>query len=208
MTEKEKNILKKYVPAGAVDKVAELIQNHKIHFRISHSRSTKFGDYKPPVKKPYHRISVNHDLNQYAFLITFIHEVAHLLVYEKFRYKISSPHGIEWKTEYRNLMQEFLDAGLFPEDLKKELEKSIVNSKASSSSDLRLYRVLKKYDDKPQDNGEVDLEEIPAGQIFRTKNGDIFKKGEKRRVRYRCYHLGKKQWYLFHPLTPVWPVSE
>lgn len=207
VTEKEKKILLQYLPESSVDMVSDLITGHKIHFRISSSRSTKFGDYRPPLKKPYHQISVNHDLNPYAFLITFIHEVAHLRVYEKYERNVSAPHGYEWKTEYRLLMQRFLDAGIFPEDLKEEITKSIVNSKASSSSEISLYRTLKKYDDKPFE-GVVDLETLPEGKLFLTKNGYRFKKGEKRRVRYRCYNLINKQWYLFHPLTPVLPLEE
>ena len=207
MTEQDKNILKKYLPENAVDNVAGIILRYKIHFKISNSRTTKFGDYRPPLTKPYHRISVNHDLNKYAFLITFIHEVAHLRVYEKFQRNISSPHGAEWKTEYRILMKDFLDKDIFPEELKAAITESIKNSKASSSSDLKLFRVLKKYDEKAENDISVDLESLDEGQLFKTLNGLTFKKGEKRRIRYRCFNLERKQWYLFHPLTPVLPVK-
>jgi hypothetical protein len=207
VTDKEKKILMEYLPEKAVDQVVELIVSHNIHFRIANSRSTKFGDYRPPVKKSYHQISVNHDLNPYAFLITFIHEVAHLRVFEKYKFNVSSPHGKEWKTEYRSLMNQFLNTGIFPEDLKQEIARSIVNSKASSTSDITLYRTLKKYDDQPRMAGVVDLETLKEGQLFLTKNGQRFKKAEKRRIRYRCLNMQNNQWYLFHPLTPVLPVD-
>ncbi|RLD89973.1 MAG: sprT domain-containing protein [Bacteroidetes bacterium] len=202
MTEEEKQILAEYLPKDAVKPVANLIVRYKIHFRISRSRSTKLGDYRPPVNQPYHKISVNHDLNQYAFLVTFIHEVAHLIVFKKYKTKVSSPHGSEWKREYKTLMQKFIDLGVFPEEVKNELSKSIVNSKASSSSEVELTRVLRQYD-KNKTEGVVHLEDIPEGSLFVIRTGRRFQKGAKRRVRYLCQNIDNKRWYLFHPLTEV-----
>ncbi len=208
MKAQEKNILKQYVPENAVEKVAELIEKYGVHFKITKSRSTKLGDYRPPLRVPYHRITVNHDLNKYAFLITFIHEIAHLLVFEKYKNKVSSPHGNEWKKEYRDLMQEFIVMNVFSEDLTKEISKSLINSKASSMSEVNLYRVLKKYDDKSNETeGVVELENLHEGVVFVTKNGQLFRKGGKQRVRYKCLNLNNNRWYLFHPLTPVKPVD-
>ena len=204
MKEKDVQILAGYFPEKALDLVVVLIEKYRVHFKIAKNRRTKLGDYRPPVKNRFHQISVNHDLNPYAFLITFVHEMAHLLVFERYGLKISAPHGKEWKKEYRQLMQRFIDLNIFPDDLKKELEKSIVNSKASSLSEMGLYRILKKYDQNSSiEEDVIDLEKLPEGTVFYTKNGLRFQKGEKQRVRYRCFNLDNKQWYLFHPLTPV-----
>jgi hypothetical protein len=205
LTDKDKNILAKYLPEGAVEPVASIIEKYKIHFKITKRRNTKLGDYRPPIIATNHRISINHDLNPYSFLITFIHETAHLLVYEKYKNNISSPHGIEWKTEYKNLMNLFLSFNIFPEELSVLIRKSIINSKASTINEIELNRALKKYDDKMISEGIVNLEDLPDGKIFITQNGHLFKKGDKRRIRYRCFNLRNKQWYLFHPLTPVLP---
>lgn len=202
MTEKEKQILAEYIPAVAVKPVANLIVRYKIHFKISRSRSSKLGDYRPPVNQPYHKISVNYDLNQYAFLITFIHEVAHLLVYKRYKTKITSPHGIEWKREYGKLLQKFIDLGAFPEDVKEQIAKSIVNSKASTSAEIELTRVLRKYDTN-RIEGVTHLEELSEGSTFVIKTGRRFKKGARRRVRYLCQNIDNQRWYLFHPLTEV-----
>ncbi len=202
MTDQEKQILAEYLPGSALKPVANLIVRYKIHMTITRSRSTKLGDYRPPISQPYHKISVNHDLNPYAFLVTFIHEVAHLLVYKRYKTKVSAPHGIEWKREYKTLMQQFIDKDIFPDDIKQELLKSIVNSKASSSSEVELTRVLRKYDENKIE-GVIHLEEIPEGANFIIRTGRVFKKGQKRRVRYLCQNLDNKRWYLFHPLTEV-----
>ena len=45
--------------------------------------------------RPHHRISVNENLNPYAFLITLLHEVAHMTTWEKHRLRMRRcrPHG-------------------------------------------------------------------------------------------------------------------
>lgn len=201
---KEKEILAEYLPETAVDLVLEQIKRHKIFFKISKSRNSKLGDYRPPIRSSVHRISVNHDLNPYSFLITFVHEVAHLVVFEKYGNKVS-PHGKEWKMAYRELMQPYLENGSFPEDIKTVLEKSLKNSKASSTSDLKLSRVLKKYDEPTE---EIHVEELGEGDIFQIKTGRQFKKGERIRTRYKCQNLHNRRYYLFHPLTPVIPIQD
>ncbi len=200
MPETEKQILAAYLPEKAVDIVFDWIKNKKVHFKITKNRKTKLGDYRPPVHHPNHRISVNHNRNPYAFLITFTHEYAHLLVFEQYKNRVL-PHGREWKRIYKNLMQEIIDTGVFPEDLRQVLSQSIENSKASSVSDLKLSRVLHKYD--KEEIPILRVEDIPAGAVFETATGKRFKKGEKRRIRYKCTSIENGRLYLFHPLTPV-----
>lgn len=200
----EKQILSAYLPSEAVDIVFDRIKSKNIHLKITRNRKSKFGDYRPPVYHENHRISINHDLNPYAFLITFIHEFAHLLVFETYKNRVS-PHGKEWKKTYKYLMEEFLNLKIFPDDLSKVLVKSIRNSKASSASDLELSRVLQVYDTTvPQ----TKVEDLPANAIFKTSKGKKFMKGEKQRIRYKCKCLDNNKLYLFHPLTPIIPVSQ
>lgn len=102
-------------------------------------------------------------------------------------------------------MEEFIDQNIFPDDIAKVLTKSIQNSKASSSSELELSRVLQTYDTTmPQ----VKVEDLPVNAIFTTNKGKKFIKGEKQRIRYRCKCLDNNKLYLFHPLTPIIPVSQ
>lgn len=200
----EKQILSAYLPSEAVDIVFNRIKSKNIHLKITRNRKSKFGDYRPPVYHENHRISINHDLNPYAFLITFIHEFAHLLVFETYKNRVS-PHGKEWKKTYKYLMEEFLNLKIFPDDLSKVLVKSIRNSKASSASDLELSRVLQVYDTTAP---QTKVEDLPANAIFKTSKGKKFMKGEKQRIRYKCKCLDNNKLYLFHPLTPIIPVSQ
>lgn len=196
---KEKEILKEYIPEKSVNQVMKWIVQKNVHLKITRNRSSKLGDYRPPVVYPNHRISINHNLNSFSFLITFVHELAHLNVWENYQNTVS-PHGVEWKTEYRKLMKVVLKNNIFPDDIHEVLLQSIINSKASSSADLQLSRVLKKYD---KHTTGTNLEDLPDDTIFQTENGSRFKKGAKRRTRYLCQNMNNNKQYLFHPLTPV-----
>ena len=72
--DRNKLILQKYIPEPAVHTIAECIVSLDFKLKIKRARMTKYGDYRPPVKGLNHRISVNRDLNKYAFLLTLLHE--------------------------------------------------------------------------------------------------------------------------------------
>ena len=196
---KDDKILVEYLPENYVKQVMKWIVQKKVHLKITRGRKSKLGDYRPPIRYSNHRISINHDLNQYAFLITFVHEMAHLNVWEVHQNRVA-PHGVEWKNEYRKLMKVVLKNNIFPDDIHEVLSQSIINSKASSSSELQLTRVLKKYD---SNSFGISLEDIPENTIFQTESGSQFKKGEKRRTRYVCLNMQNNKHYLFHPLCSV-----
>jgi hypothetical protein len=196
--EKYKAILEKYLPADTVEPVISYLQQYKVHLRISQGRTTKLGDYRPPGKDRGHQISVNHDLNPYAFLITLIHEFAHLIVWEKYRNSVK-PHGKEWKETYRELMQPFTENGTFPKEILEVLKSYLSKSYASSNTDLQLSRVLQQYDKKDV----LTLEQLDEGTLFRLPNGRRFKKGPLLRKRYRCPSIDNKRIYLVNPLAEV-----
>lgn len=197
-------ILQQYLPEGTAEQAYEWIQQYRFRFRISRSRNTRFGDYQAP-RNPgeLHRISVNHDLNPYAFLITFTHEVAHLITFEKYKDQVL-PHGKEWKEAFAMLLQVFINRKIFPKDIEDALKRYVLNPKASSCSDHHLYRVLKRYDAKPVTH----LEEIPIDSIFQLGKNGIFKKGIKRRTRYLCMHLESKRMYLISGIAEVKVISK
>jgi SprT protein len=197
--ERNKSILHKYIPSPAVPLIAEWIYHFDFKLKIKKSRSSKYGDYRPPLENTNHHISVNRDLNPYSFLVTLVHEIAHLSNFRKNGDRVK-PHGEEWKLEFRRLMQPFFELGFFPEDVHRALTRYLLNPAASSCSDIGLLRVLKKYDDV---NGSVFLEELPAGTTFVFGKGRKFRKGEKIRKRFCCAEVGSGKKYLFSPLCEV-----
>lgn len=201
---RNKSILHKYIPEKAVPVISEWVYKYDFKLRIKKSRSSKYGDYRPPVNGGNHLITINYDMNQYAFLITLVHEIAHLTNYNENKNKVK-PHGEEWKKHYKQLMQPFLMPEIFPNDVIGALRKYMGNPAASSCSDIELLRVLKKYDDR---NGTSLLEDIPVGATFRYNKKRSFVKGEKVRKRFKCIELPSKKEYLFNPLAEVEITNE
>lgn len=202
--DEDKQVLKKYLPAGAVDMVYDSISNHKLQLRISRQRHTKLGDFRPGINGRPHRISLNHDLNPYNFLIVFVHELAHLHVFNQFGNRVM-PHGIEWKTTFRELMKPYFDKQVFPDDIRLALKNYLRNAKAANGSDLELSRVLSQYDLQKVKGPR--LEALPEGSLFRVPGGRVFKKMERLRKRYKCLCLDNNRLYLFNPLATVQPVD-
>jgi len=201
-------ILAKYLPPATVDICASWIVQKNIHLKITKSRASRFGDYCPLGKGKGHRITINHNLNPYAFLVTFLHEVAHLHVQVKHPF-YREPHGREWKNEFRNLLYDFLVQKVFPPDVESALANYFQNPAASSCSDPQLMRALKKYDTGKSDAG-FHLEELPAGSHFKissSSSGMIFKKGLKLRTRYECIEIRSKRVYMVSAIAEVLEVN-
>ena len=200
-----RSALEKYVPADAVDDCVEWIRQHRISVRIKKSRQTKYGDYYPPTNGQSHKITINHDLNQYAFLITFIHEVGHLICYNIHSNRVA-PHGAEWKREFKNLLIPILYKNIFPPDIKIALIGYLKNPAASSCSDLHLQKALSTYNDK--EDGWVHLEALDEGTIFKIRNGKAFIKGRKLQKNFECLSFGSRHKYFINPLMEVMAVDE
>ncbi len=193
------NILKKYLPKEFVVYVSDLIVHSNVKFKIVAPRSTKLGDFRPSSKKNgTSQITVNGDLNPYAFLITTLHELAHLNTFQSHGAYVN-PHGNEWKKEYISLLEPILTVSSLPVDIKNTLTKSIRNPKASSCSDIHLSRVLKKYDEA---KNTQTLEELDEHAIF-SINKKVFSKGKLRRTRYLCKEMDSGKSYLIHALAEV-----
>ncbi|UOK43631.1 MULTISPECIES: SprT-like domain-containing protein [Flavobacterium] len=193
-----KSILEKYIPELAVEAVFELIRANHVHLKIVNERVTRHGDYR---RHPdgFHQITVNASLNKYRFLITLIHEIAHLVAFEKFGRNIK-PHGDEWKITFQRLMVSFIRPEIFPSQLLPLLARHFRNPKASSDTDATLSLALKQFDPVSDKNY---IFEIPYGSVFRIHNGKIFKKVALRTKRYECVEINSGRIYLFNPNAEV-----
>ncbi|MFC7356610.1 SprT-like domain-containing protein [Jejudonia soesokkakensis] len=190
--------LSKYIPTAAVELVFELIKTNNVHLKIVNERVTRHGDYRK-LTNGQHQITVNASLNQYRFLMTLVHEIAHLVAFTKYGRNIK-PHGIEWKQTFTLLMLPFLRPEVFPSQLLPLLARHFKNPKATSDTDARLSLALKQFD-LPNDKNYIF--EIPQGGTFRLYNGKIFKRGNKRVKRYECLEIATGRIYLFNPNAEV-----
>jgi len=190
--------LAKYIPEHAVKPVFDLIVANQVHLKIVNERQTRHGDYRR-AHTGKHEITVNSSLNKYRFLMTLIHEIAHLVAFEKFGRNIK-PHGDEWKFTFQRLMVPFIRPEIFPGQLLPLLARHFKNPTASSDTDTTLSLALKQYD---KENDKNYVFEIPYGSVFRIKNGKIFKKLAVRTKRFECIEISSGKTYLFNPNAEV-----
>ena len=208
-------LLEPHLPVRSIDYILDWLMEEKVQLRITRNRSSKMGDYRPPKPGTSARISVNHNLNEFSFLITLVHEMAHHLVPGKVagnkfigsfrRKKRPKPHGPEWQSRYRKLMEPLLIEEIFPPDVLASMEQYLENPKASTAGDMKLFRVLKKYDSP---DGTEFIENLPFDAAFQLRNGLTFHKKEKIRKRYRCVCINNGRNYLFNPMSQVYRLEK
>ena len=196
--------LQNYLPEAAASPVLTLLQQYKVHLTITKERKSVLGDYRHAHQNAAHRISVNGNLNPYAFLITLVHELAHLVTFLQYGHRVQA-HGREWKQVYKMLLTRFLEMHIFPADILASLRSSLHNLPASSCADEGLMRVLRRYDKKEE--GMLLVEELPEGALFVLDDGKIFKKGQRLRKRFQCTEVKTGKLYLFSPIYEVKKVS-
>ncbi|OYU79539.1 MAG: sprT domain-containing protein [Flavobacterium sp. BFFFF1] len=190
--------LARYIPEHAVTPVFELIVANQVHLKIVNERVTRHGDYRKGIGGK-HEITVNASLNKYRFLITLIHEISHLVAFEKFGRNIK-PHGNEWKYTFQRMMVPFIRPEIFPGQLLPLLARHFRNPSASSDTDATLSLALKQFD---AENDKNYVFELPYGSVFRIHNGKIFKKIALRTKRYECLEIKTGKIYLFNPNAEV-----
>lgn len=195
--------LEDFIPEGSSAFVFQYLKQYKVHLTITKGRKSILGDYRHAIGNQNHRISVNGNLNRYAFLITLIHELAHLVTFIQFQHRVAA-HGKEWKEIYRGLLLQFMVHDIFPADIKKALERSLHNLPASSCADENLTRVLKGHD--AQQNGLIMVEQVPEDALFMIEGGRVFRKGKQLRKRFHCVEVKTGKLYLFSPVYEVKPL--
>lgn len=191
--------LLKYLPEHAVNLCFELIKTNSVHLKIVNERQTRHGDYRKGITGK-HEITVNANLNKYRFLITLVHEISHLVAFEKFGRNIK-PHGNEWKITFQRLMIPFIRPEVFPHSVLPLVANHFRNPTASSDTDARLAFALKQFDERKQDVHYI--HEVPNGSLFRINNGRVFKKQGLRVKRYECVEMKTGRLFLFNANAEV-----
>ena len=204
MTDKELQILKRYFPEAAVPMVAEAYMKSRFQLKFKKPRNSKLGDFRPPQgDKGICCITLNGNLNPYQMLVTFVHELAHYVVYENYPRRYTEPHGEEWKQAFAQLLLPYLKPDIFPDDVIAALKRHLQHIKASSGADQNLAKVMKRYDSNPLGEKSLTVDDLPEGTVFQLKNGMSFRKGPKRRTRYQCECLDNGRTYSVSGLSEI-----
>jgi hypothetical protein len=197
---KEEEVFKKYFPEPSVAYCLHIWKSHSIQFTISKPRKSIFGVYR--FKNSIHQISVNGDLNPHAFLVTFLHEVAHLLV-RKSQSRRVQPHGKEWQNAFREIMQPVLIEEIFPKPILSHLIRHLEKPSATTCSDETLYGLLMgKATQKIEIPGWSSIAGLSEGTPF-SYGGRHFLRLRQLRKRIECIHEETGTFYRFHPEVHV-----
>lgn len=195
---KIENILVQHIPAVAVSYCARLWEELPFDFKLRKSRLSKVGDFTcRSGKSP--QITINRDLHPFLFLMTYVHEVAHLHVHQALGFKAEA-HGEDWKATFQALMAPLLTPEIFPEPLLTGLKKHMASPKASSFSDAELTHLFRSMNER--ERHAVLLSQIPEGSVFHL-HGRWFRKGKLRRTRVLCREVKTKRQYLVPLDVPV-----
>ena len=68
-----------YIPVNSFDYVKKIISDDNLVLKVVKERKTKHGDFRK-LKNGSNQITLNYNKNQFRFLITLIHELAHFRV--------------------------------------------------------------------------------------------------------------------------------
>ena len=163
------------------------------------------GDFRvlPPNRT---QITVNENLNPYAFLITYVHEVAHADVNCQYKRRVQ-PHGKAWQTAFQRLMQPLLMEAVFPEAILQPLQRYMTKPAATTYASPALMLALRQLDanetDAVMDNKTL-LRNVPEGKAFQFAK-KTYIRGTLRRTRVVCREVssGKSYAILAHALVEV-----
>lgn len=125
---------------------------------------------------------MNIDLSEIQFMITFIHELAHKVCYDKFQGKVQS-HGAEWKAIFVDLLKEAKTKLNLSEENTVKFDQAIKSPKASGDD----FEVI--------DEHQLLVSDLSPETQFELKSGRTFRLIKKRRTRFLCADLNNGKLY-------------
>jgi len=196
------NLLSRFLPPSRTHKVLVWLERHRAILKITRARASKLGDYRPPFNGFPHRISVNGNLHPVEFQITLVHEMAHLLCWQKFGRRVKA-HGAEWKNEFRDLLPEICVFSEFPEEVAVALKEFFQPGTSYRTGNAKLKSALLKFN--PKSSGKL-VAEVDDGDVFYFRRRK-FLKVRKVRTRYECICLNNNRVYSFNAMAQVMPAT-
>ena len=187
--------LEQYLPDNTFPFLKKWFADYYIHIKITKNRNSKLGDYRRLPDKS-HQITVNSTLDKQLFFFVLTHELAHLLAFERFNFRISA-HGREWKETFRDMLLESID--IYTDDLKPIISSFSKNPKANFMASPELVRYF--HIENPADNF-IFVEDLLINDEFQYK-GDVYRLLEKKKKLYLCSNIKNSKKYLFRPLAKV-----
>ncbi|MDG1262120.1 MAG: hypothetical protein P8H59_04905 [Flavobacteriales bacterium] len=181
-----------HLPISSHSYCQELLDEKPIRCYLAQARTSKWGDFR--FKGPI--ITVNKNLPPPLFLLTFLHELAHFHTYIAFGRKIS-PHGIEWKTTFQELVKPMTEIGAFGA-LNDVVTAHMKRPKATIGADAALHSAALKA--MGMDGQQV--AELNPGDTFTFRN-ERYRVETTLRKRIRCVQISSGKRFLFQPSVQI-----
>lgn len=172
------------------------IEQEHVNLKIVRSRKRKLGDFRYNFKTKTHLITINSNLSELLFLITFLHELAHKRCNEVFGRRVK-PHGNEWKLAFQQLLSEARSLNFSDGD--KNLLDTHINAPRACHQ-LEMEKV---------DDSQMRVKDLNNLQEFKLLNSNkIFIRLEKMRLRYRCQEKNTLKYYSVSANAVVTELKE
>lgn len=203
LSEQYKLHLARYLPAGAVEGIYDILNTHAVRLHITRERHSKLGDYRWPQRNHEgHEISVNGNMGPYMFLSVMLHEVAHLDTRLQYDGRVA-PHGHEWQQNYARRLRQFRHC--FPSESLALLDRYVSRIPLHRRTGEEFEQVLKRYNPDYTPAAELHLDDLPPGTLFRIagRPSPLFRSLERRRTRWLCQDTATARQYLVRGASPV-----
>ena len=175
------DLFDRHVPSAAVAYCCWLWRDWGFSLRVNRPRRTRLGTHQfDPTTG--HLVTVNANLSPEAFLITYLHEVAHVVTVRQ-AHRRTQPHGVAWKRNFRALLEPVLTEAIFSPNVLEALRAYARNPTAATSSHPPLARALQSLESPPE--GTTTVGQVPEGAAFVLHNR-TFVRGPMRRTRALC----------------------
>ncbi|ADB41910.1 SprT-like domain-containing protein [Spirosoma linguale] len=191
-----------YFPPTAATYCYQLWEEYKFIFRVVRPRQTRLGDFRV-LPHNQTQITVNANLNPYAFLITYVHEVAHAAVNSQYKRRVQ-PHGKAWQMAFQRLMEPIMTDIVFPEAILLPLRQYMAKPAATTYANPALMSALRQQDNievSTSGGHKVLLSHVPEGQLFEFAK-KTYQRGTLRRTRVVCKEMSSGRSYAI--LAHAW----
>lgn len=145
--------LKPYIISPAFPTILQMLERDHVRLDLSERKTATLGYFRPDISqyRPWthgsnittmQTISIQIHLNPYAMLFVLLHEWAHLITRKQYG-KQASPHGKEWKKNFKQIAEPFLTPEIFPPDVLETIRNYFI--KTGRFFDHNLQRACNRY---------------------------------------------------------------
>ena len=164
-----------------LDWASNICAHENIQLILSKPRKRKLGDFRIDNLNKKPRISINSNLSNELFVLTFLHELAHKIVYDQHGRRVK-PHGLEWKNQFSQVLKTAVQ-----DDILLPFRDFLIQ---------HSKRPRARVENSPSNPNLPKLRDLSPGQDFRIEGSKMtFKLKKKIRTRYLCTHVESGKLY-------------